>query len=227
MKVEYDRVLDNDEKQKKIEFNYQAFLYMPWYIEMSWKNGLQTKRPNYSWMSYFLKLGCSLQLAREKLPKWNPLRIWGDWIELCITLLSARAIPRLRTTSPIRVLPAELIRRMKGFLFEPFPDQPNPSLVLLCTNCKVHPRASLNKFCELCSRNVECYIRTHVWCQECHRCHTCIGLPLICVNCNLCGDCSGNMVCKRCYKCLDCLSPTKIFIPTSICDDCLASANSN
>jgi hypothetical protein len=126
------------------------------------KHGVLIKEPRYEALKWFMKEGWSFYTYRKKLSRWNPLRDWMDWLSIGIALLSTHHIARIGAQSPIRVLPLELIRRLKGFLFKKFPSQPQSELqrrrMPLCAVCSVQPA------CGVCGRCRYCKTRR---CREC------------------------------------------------------------
>jgi hypothetical protein len=213
---------DSKEQQYLIGIYFALFLKLPWFIIVRVKDGNRVKRPRYAFLSYYIQLGC--RPFGADIPKWNPLHLWLEWLLTAITLLSVRQIPRIGFRSPIRVIPEDLLHRLKDFLFAPFPDQPYSTAgIPVCSICAINPACSECYRCpdhlEVCCRF--CGPEDHERCDQCDRCYTCHGGARICSECHDCSDCMDRFICERCNKCSYCVSPKKISELSGCCGNCL------
>jgi hypothetical protein len=156
-------------------------------------------RPRYESYKWFLQRGWSFKEFRvQYMNVWDPSRHWMDWLSICLALVSTHRIPRIGAQSPIRVLPLDLIRRLKGFLFEPFPDRRLGQEYPLCSECDVHPTC---KGCDIC---LYCSYQKNWHCESCDF----AGPPhLRCVGpgCLHCFECGDDYICHGCKRCSECI----------------------
>jgi hypothetical protein len=201
--------LPEDTPFEKLKFGMDLLLLnsrkdFDWFTIVE-KDGEYIVRPRYESCKWFLQQGWSFETFRkiDEMEVWDPLGHWMDWLSISLVIVSTHHVPRIGARSPIRVLPLELIVRLKGFLLETFPDRRQGEFYTVCMKCRLHIPCKVCGICRYCPDKfhcVACYIGpTHLRCVRCVCCFDCGGRD-ICHECKRCAACvvREDLDCKRC-----------------------------